>query len=167
MASYARASFAGVVSSRRIVMSVPAQNRVFFPQACLDQWGVEGKIELTPSELLIVAEGRRYTISEVVRVVLEVTGSPDPHGIVGKVRPKAELEKMGAEILENSMIIGDNAYDVVPGWAGRPLTSFATHLASAERAEARGGNTNPGTGPTLDEPKNDEELLRAFSEGRL
>jgi hypothetical protein len=102
--------------------AVPTPNRVFFPQACLDQWGVEGKIELTPSELVVLAGGagaRRVAIDEVVRVVREVTGSPDPRGIVGKVKPKAELEAMGAEILENSMIIGDNAYDVVPGWAGK------------------------------------------------
>lgn len=99
--------------------AVAGPNRVFFPQACLDQWGVEGKIELTRSELVVLAGGRRIAIDEVVRVVQEVTGSPDPHGIIGKVKPKAELEAMGAEILENSMIIGDNAYDVVPGWAGR------------------------------------------------
>lgn len=94
---------------------------MFFPQACLDQWGVEGKIELTGSELVLLSEGRRYTIDEYVRVVVEVTGTADPHGIVGKVKSKAELEKIGAEILENSMIIGDNAYDVIPGWAGTPL----------------------------------------------
>ena len=52
----------------------PQPNRVFFPQACLDQWGVEGKIELTPTELVVLAEGRRYAITEVVRVVVEVTG---------------------------------------------------------------------------------------------
>src|SRR5262249_22484330 len=98
----------------------------------------EGKIELTPTELVVLAEGRRYDIHEVVRVVAEVTGSPDPHGIIGKVKAKAELEAMGAEILENSMIIGDNAYDVVPGWAGLPRTSFADHLLSPERIAARG-----------------------------
>jgi hypothetical protein len=137
-------------------------NRVFFPQACLDQWGVEGKIELTSSELVVLAEGRRYEISEVVRVVAEVTGAQDPHALIGKVKPKAELEAMGAEILENSMIIGDNAYDVVPGWAGIARTSFADHLASPERTVARGGNTDTTAGP-----KSDEDMIRKFAEGRL
>ena len=54
------------------------RNRVFFPQASLDQWGVEGKIELTPTELVLLSEGRRYEITEVVRVVVEVTGSIGP-----------------------------------------------------------------------------------------
>lgn len=138
------------------------RNRVFFPQACLDQWGIEGKIELTEAALVILAEGRRFDITEVVRVVVEVTGAPDPHGIVGKVRSKAELESMGAEILENSMIIGDNAYDVVPGWAGAPLTPFEDHLLSPERMAARNGRTDIGAGP-----QSDEELLARFAGGTL
>src|SRR5687767_741256 len=99
-------------------------NRVFFPQLLLDQWGVEGKIDLTGTELIILAEGRRYKIEECVRVVAEVTGASDPHSFVGRVKPKAQLDEMGAEVLEGSMILGDNAYDVVQGWAGTPTSSF-------------------------------------------
>ncbi len=138
------------------------QNRVFFPQACLDQWGVEGKIELTPTELVVLAEGRRYAITEVVRVVTEVTGANDPHGLIGKVRAKVDLEAMGAEILENSMIIGDNAYDVIPGWAGAPMTPFADHLLSPERMTARGGRTD--VDPI---PETDEDMLTRFAAGTL
>jgi hypothetical protein len=143
------------------------RNRVFFPQACLDQWGVEGKIELTPTELVILAEGRRYEITEVVRVVVEVTGAPDPHGIVGKVKAKDELETMGAEILENSMIIGDNAYDVVPGWAGTPLTAFEDHLVSPERMTALGGRAGVTSGTSPTRPASEEEMLVRFAGGAL
>ncbi len=101
-------------------------------------------------------------MTEVVHVVREVTGTPDPHSLLGKVRAKAELEGMGAEILENSMIIGDNAYDVVPGWAGTALSSFADHLLSPERMAARGGKTDIGR-----PPETDEEMLRLFSTGDL
>jgi hypothetical protein len=135
---------------------------VFFPQASLDQWGIEGKIELTGAELVLLAEGRRYRITEVVRVVMEVTGSPDPHRFVGKVRSKTELDGMGAEILENSMILGDNAYDVVPGWAGTPTCPFSEHLLSPERMAARGGRTDIGAAPA-----SDEEMLARFVEGTL
>ena len=136
------------------------RNRVFFPQASLDQWGVEGKIELTPTELTILSEGRRYEITEVVHVVVEVTGATDPHGILGKVRSKADLEGIGAEIMENSMIIGDNAYDVVPGWAGFPTSSLEEHLASPQYKLAR--KRSGATGP---DPKTDEELVERFAAG--
>lgn len=136
--------------------------RVFFPQASIDQWGVEGKIELSSDELVLVAEGRRYRITEAVRVLVEVTGAEDPHGIVGKVKPKAELEPMGAEILENSMILGDNAYDIVPGWAGTPETSFAEHLASEARRAARSAHPEAGS-----PPNSEEEMLARFAQGAL
>jgi hypothetical protein len=138
------------------------ENRVFFPQLLLDQWGVEGKIDLTGRELMILGEGRRYEIEEVVRVVAEVTGANDPHKLVGKVKPQAMLEEMGAEILENSMILGDNAYDVVPGWAGTAKTSWTQHLDSSERMAARAGKTDIGA-----PPKTEEEMLKRFVEGTL
>lgn len=138
------------------------RNRVFFPQACLDQWAVEGKIEVTPTELLlgVAGAGRRYTMDEAVHVVVEVTGTDDPHGIIGKVKSKSELESLGAEILENSMIIGDNAYDVVPGWVGAPKTPFAEYLRSPEYAAAQSAGTDGRADPTRD-----EEVLAFFAGG--
>jgi hypothetical protein len=135
-------------------------NRVFFPQGLLDQWGIEGKIDLTGPELVLLEEGRHYRIEEAVRVLAEVTGAGDPHGLVGKVRPKQQLDDMGAEILESSMILGDNAYDVACGWWGTPATTFADHLASTERRIARKAHPEVGAPPTTE-----EELLRRFVGG--
>jgi hypothetical protein len=138
------------------------QNRVFFPQAAIDQWGVDGAIDLTASELILLADGRRYKIEEAVRVVAEVSGANDAHQLIGKVKPKAVLDALGAEIMENSMILGDNAYDVVPGWAGTPRTPFAAHLAAPERAAARAGKPDADSPPT-----SEEELLQRFASGTL
>jgi len=138
------------------------QNRVFFPQSAVDQWGIDGKIDLVAGELILLAEGRRYKVEEAIRVVTEVTGANDDRKIIGKVKPKRALDELGAELLENSMILGDNAYDVVPGWMGAATCSFADYLLSPERMKARGDRTDLGTGP-----KNDEELLQRFVEGTL
>lgn len=138
------------------------QNRVFFPQACLDQWGIEGKIEVTGPEIVVLAEGRRYDVIEACQIVAEVTGAEDPHEIVGKVKAKQTLVEMGAEILENSMILGDNAYDVVPGFAGRAKTTWGAHLDSSERFKARKGKTDAGA-----LPKSDEEMLDRFENGMI
>lgn len=138
------------------------QNRVFFSQASVDQWGIDGKIDLVAGELILLAEGRRYKVEEAVRIVTEVTGANDDRKIIGKVKPKRALDEIGAELLETSMILGDNAYDVVPGWIGTPSCSFADHLLSPERNAARGGKTDLGTGP-----RSDEELLQRFAAGDL
>lgn len=138
------------------------ENRIFFPQIALDQWGIDAAIELTATDLILLSEGRRYKIAEAVRVVAEVTGANDEHKLVGKVKPKALLEQLGAEILENSMIIGENAYDVVPGWMATPSGPFQDHLMSPERMKARGGKTDVGA-----PPRSDEELVSRFVEGGL
>jgi hypothetical protein len=131
------------------------QNRVFFPQAALDQWLVDGSVDLRGTELTIVSEARRYRLAEAVRILREVTGAEDAQSLVGRVKAKSALEEKGAELLESSMIVGDNAYDVVPGWLGTPVGTFDEHVTSPERAEARSGKSEPP--PT--EPRTDEDLL--------
>jgi hypothetical protein len=133
------------------------QNRVFFPQSAVDQWGIDGKIDLVAGELILLADGRRYKVEECVHIVAEVTGANDDRQIIGKVKPMRALQEIGAELLEGSMILGDNAYDVVPGWMGTPTGPFADHLLSPERMKARGGKTDVGAGMHCD-----EDLLRRF-----
>src|SRR5688572_12131499 len=103
------------------------QNRVFFPQSAVDLWGIDGKIDLVADELILLADGRRYKVEEGVRVLLEVTGANDQQKLVGKVKTNRALQELSAELLEGSMIIGDNAYDVAPGWIGTPTCPFAEH----------------------------------------
>jgi hypothetical protein len=124
-------------------------NRVFFPQLAIDQWGIDGKVDLSQDELILLSEGRRYKVEESVRVVREVTGADDEHKLVGKVKPKAFLASLGAEILENSMILGDNAYDVVPGWTAAPVEPWSPASTKTGDATAR----------------SEEQMLRSFAEG--
>ena len=94
--------------------------KFFLPQAALDQWIVSGAVDLQGAELVVVDGGRRFDAEEAVRVVAELTGAGDPHEIVGRVQPVKPLTEKGAEILEGSMIWGDNAYDVVAGFMAAP-----------------------------------------------
>jgi hypothetical protein len=125
-----------------------AKNRIFFPQEALDHWLLDGHVELSGEQLTMKAEGRKFRITEASRVLCEVTGLPDNSDLVGRVKSKAYLSELGAELLESSMILGENAYDVVPGFLGLPIGTFAQHLS--ERPEARGGAAS------------DEELLGQF-----
>lgn len=133
------------------------QNRVFFPQTALDTWLVDGSVELTGNELTILAESRKYRIAEGVRVLREVTGLADANDLVGKVKSNVYCEELGAELLEGSMIIGENAYDVVQGWLGAPTSPFDQHAGSEDRKRARGSSEEFG-----DEPKTDEDVLARF-----
>ncbi len=135
----------------------PVQNRVFFPQAALDQWLADGSIELRGTELSILAEARRYRLAEAARVTAEVTGSADANELLGRVKSKQYLDELGAELLETSMILGDNAYDVVPGWLASPVGTFAEFVASPERAKARSQSQFPS-----EEPRTEEDMLARY-----
>jgi hypothetical protein len=100
-------------------------SRIFFPQTVVDRWLAVGEAELNGAELWIHGERRRYRVVESVRVVREVTGTPDPFEIVGRVKTFGYVTELGAELLGDSMIIGDNAYETVPGWLGMPLAPSA------------------------------------------
>ncbi len=127
------------------------KNRVFFPQAALDEWLADDRVDLKHDELTIKSEGRRYRIIEAVRVLREVSGSTDVNEILGKVKSRAFLTELGAEMLESSMILGENAYDVVPGFVGAPVGSFAEHRKSIHEV--------PIAAKSL---TSDEELLASF-----
>jgi hypothetical protein len=136
-------------------------NRVFFPQAALDQWISDGKVDLAGDELTIKPDSRRYRILEAARFIKEVTGLADANDLVGKVKTRQHLSELGADLLENSVVLGDNAYDVISGFIGAPVGTFEEHLADPARAEKGapgGGARKQGSSP----PVNDEELLAKF-----
>ncbi|EYF02429.1 hypothetical protein [Chondromyces apiculatus] len=133
------------------------RNRVFFPQAALDEWIANDRIELRGDELLMKGENRRYKIIEAIRVLTEVTGAADTHEVVGKVKTRAFLTELGAEILQGSMIIGDNAYDVIQGFIGAPMGSFSDHRRVAP----------PSGTKQAAAVKSDEDLLAAFLSTKL
>jgi hypothetical protein len=132
------------------------KNRVFFPQAALDEWIAEDRIDLRNDELTIKSENRKYRIAEAVRIMAEVTGQPDANELVGKVKSHAFLSELGAEILEGSVIIGDNAYDAVPGFVGAPVGSFADHR-----------KMTPQSAAVTRAITNDEDLLANLLKRRL
>jgi hypothetical protein len=137
------------------------QNRVFFPQTALDQWIVDGAVDLQGGALTLVGEGRTYEVAEAVRVLREVSGAGDSAQLVGKVKPRLWLEQQGAEIVETSMLLGEAAYDVDPGWMGVPVGAFSQRTAESGEGsvkKGKGGKKATKHGP----PKTDEELLARF-----
>jgi hypothetical protein len=128
-----------------------SENRLFFPQSALDEWIVDGSVELVDGELVILSEGLRFKLTEAVRVLEEVSGSGDTHDLRGRVKARADLEGLGAELVESSMLLGDAAYDTVPGWCGVPVRS---------RADRRESSARDGNGEA--ELKSDEESLVRF-----
>ncbi|MEZ4219853.1 MAG: hypothetical protein R3B13_02920 [Polyangiaceae bacterium] len=125
-------------------------NRIFFPQDALDQWMATGRVDLVEGQVVLQGEGRRYRVVEAVRILAEVTGGPDDHELVGRVKSVAFLHELGAELLGTSMVLGDLAYEVIPGFMGTPVGSFSEHRARSAPP------------PASMAPTSDEQLLARY-----
>lgn len=125
-----------------------ATNRIFFPATLLDAWIADERVELTGDELLLKDEGRRYRIVEGVHILRDAAGGGDTRRLIGKVKSKEQLAAANAEVMESSMVVGDDAYDVVPGFLGEPVGAFSDRRSLHAIATPNAHN--------------DEELLAQF-----
>jgi hypothetical protein len=100
--------------------------KVFFAQALLDRLMDAGRIDVHGDELTLVREGVRLRVHEAVQIVREATTGRDPLALTGKVKPRTALVEAGAELLGDSMLIEDSAYDVVCGLAGEAMGEAGT-----------------------------------------
>lgn len=132
-----------------------AKNRLFLPQLALDERLADGVVELHERQLLVVPEQRRYLLVDAVRVVRDFADGDDVYGIVGRVKTLAFLAELGAEVLGDSMLIADAAYEVVPGFVASPATTFETHYATTEVARREGA------------PSSDVALFAKYFEGAI
>ena len=87
-----------------------------------------------------------------------VGGGADPHGLVGRVKETAALEKLGAEHYMDSVLLGDSAYKVTPGFTGQPIIEVAT----AERGADITGAVITQAGDSGSGESGDRELLARF-----
>jgi hypothetical protein len=133
------------------------QNRVFFPQLALDQLVHDDRVDLVGNQLVIRSEQRKYRVVEAVRVIKEVTGGLDTYELVGKVKSVSFVTELGAEVLDTSMVLGDLAYEVVPGFLGAPIGTLAEHRAQSVPPPAVAGSL----------PGNDEDMLAQYLMSRL
>lgn len=96
-------------------------NRVFLPQETLDGWLSEGRVDVDGETMTLQPEGQRFRLKTAVRFMQEVTGGEDGAQLVGKVKDLDQLGDLGGEHCADSVILGENAYEVVEGFVGEPL----------------------------------------------
>lgn len=96
--------------------------RVFVSQNCIDRWLGAGGIAIDGDCLRFHAVPRaNMFINPSVYFVRIDGGETDPYDIVGAVKTAQELAQMGAEHFESSVVLGDYAYTVNPGFMASPV----------------------------------------------
>ncbi|MCH9684491.1 MAG: hypothetical protein K0V04_23855 [Deltaproteobacteria bacterium] len=102
--------------------------RIFVAQTLVDRWLSESQVQLD-GELLRVPSGGASTalfISPAVFFEQVDGGDQDPYQVVGCVKSSQELAQMGAEHYDTSVILGEQAYTVRPGFMAVPVGADGT-----------------------------------------
>ncbi len=95
-------------------------SRLFIAHEALDVWVADGRAEVDAEGLFDRETSRRFALTEALRFLEEVSGAPDTANLVGKVKSLAQVAELGGEHMADSVILGENAYRVQPGFMGVP-----------------------------------------------
>ncbi|MCI0572839.1 MAG: hypothetical protein L0Y66_18970 [Myxococcaceae bacterium] len=90
-------------------------SKLFLPQTTLEEWALGEKADLHDGKLTVVGEGGAWPVEPAVHFVKLVSGQ-DAHGLVTKVKTERQLASLGAEQMADSVVLGEAAYEVVPGY---------------------------------------------------
>lgn len=97
--------------------------RIYVSQALLDRWLASARVRLDGDLLRLPVEagGVSLYLSPAVAFERLEGAQSDPHQLVGSVRGAHELAQMGAELYDTSVILGECAYSVRPGFLAIPV----------------------------------------------
>jgi len=83
----------------------------------LDSMVEAGKIKVDKGILTMLAgDNPTFVLLPAYRIVRTIDNTPDPAGLVGQIRAEAELKALGAELLMDSLIYNDVAYQADTGF---------------------------------------------------
>ncbi len=89
--------------------------RLFLPQTQLEEWALEDKADVRDGQLVVTGEEGVYPVTPAVHFLHTVSGE-DTEGLLSKVKTEAQLQGLGAEQMADSVLLGETAYEVVPGY---------------------------------------------------
>jgi hypothetical protein len=90
--------------------------KLYFSSEWVDQANLDEVIQLQADTMVVRADGKSYRLTQAARFLRVDGGEGDPNQLVGRVKSTAQLQAMGAEAMAESVILGDTAYGVQPGY---------------------------------------------------
>ncbi|MBN2577052.1 MAG: hypothetical protein JXP73_20990 [Deltaproteobacteria bacterium] len=103
--------------------------KCFLPQGVVDSWITADKVELSGE--VMVFRGSSLSLRLVPGFYFDhvAGGRDEDHRLLGRVKSKAAVAALGAEVYMNSLILGETAYEVEAGFVAKPLDSACTRQA--------------------------------------
>lgn len=117
--------------------------RFFLPQSTLEEWALEDKADLRDGMLVVHGDPSPWPVEPAVHFIKLVAGQ-DVEKLVSRVKTDTQLARLGCERLEDSVVLGESAYEVVPGYVAEVAAP-----AAAKNSDKR-------------QPSSEADLLAAF-----
>ena len=115
---------------------------LFVSQALLDAWASQGRIDLDGGSIALLGgpgRGRSYALEPAVRFLRVAGGDGDAAGLVARVKSLSQVRELGGEAMADSVVVGEVAYEVEPG--------FLAEASAVEAAARAAPNAPPATIP--------------------
>lgn len=99
-----------------------APHKLFLPQEAVDAWLADGGIAIDGDDLCVPGEAFTLRLQSALFFTEEVAEGRDAHDLVGKVKTLEAVAEMEGEHCADSVLLGDNAYQVVEGFVGQLIS---------------------------------------------
>lgn len=123
-------TFAVAGSPRIVAMAA----KFFISQGAVDGWVTSDLAELSGHTLTFRAQGGALELAPALLFLHVSAGKEDPHDLVGKVLDEEAILALGGETYMSSVLLGETAYDVEPGFVGVPSAAGLGTIVATLRA---------------------------------
>lgn len=90
-------------------------------------------MEIHDNTMKLLPDGQRFNLKTAVRFTSEVAGGGDALKLVGKVKDMDQVTELSGEYSQGSVVLGDNAYEVVDGFVGEAIVDSKFVPAPSEK----------------------------------
>jgi len=136
---------------------------LFVSQSLLDAWADQGRIDLDGTSLALLSgegQGRRYALLPAARF-LRILEGEDALALLARVKTLAQIRELGGEAVADSVVVGEVAYQVEPGYlAEASAVEAASRASPATRDGAAPGSR--GLPADLEDRRREAEALARF-----
>ena len=95
--------------------------KIFLPQDVVDSWITADKVELAGEILTFRESGLALRVVPGFYFDHVSGGSDEGVKLLGRAKSKAAVAALGAEVYMSSLILGETAYEVQPGYIAKPV----------------------------------------------
>lgn len=141
------------------------KSRVFVSQETLDRWLSDERVEVEGEIMTLLPERKRFRLTSAVHFLREVAEGGDSQALVGKVKDLGQVSRFGGDHCSGSVVVGDDAYEVVDGFLGEAIRE----AANDDHSVAAGSSLAAATAAALgdESPASGEFNLFAHFSSRL